>query len=297
MPTTPSSQLAPNTPPGRRVWPGLAVAATALIYLWVCLPVYATLVEIWNTNPQYSHGFLVPLFAAYLLWARRDKAVFGSAPRAWLGWPVLALGFGLMLASGYFAFAYPERLAVVVILAGLVLVLGGLPAWRWAWPAVAFCLFMVPLPGRVDTLLAGPLQRLAVAVSANILQTLGFFAHPDGTVVVLTQTELEVVEACSGLRMLTAFVALATAVVFVIDRPLWQRVVIWLAAAPVALVSNVGRIVITGILYETAGREWGDRVFHDLAGWMMMPIGLVLFGGVVWATDRLVVRPAPRRAA
>jgi exosortase len=257
--------------------------------LWACWPTLVIFVQTWWTNPQYSHGFLVGPFAAFLLWHRRALFAPQRRDRAWIGLGILLVGCGLKLVGGYFAFAWPDRISVLFLVAGVFGTLGGWPALRWAWPALAFLVFLVPMPGRVETLLGGPLQKFATLVSANILQTLGFFAQADGTVIVLSEYELGIVEACSGLRMLLAFAALATAVAIVIDRPTWQRWAVIAGIVPVALACNVGRIVLTAIVLETAGRKWADLVFHDLAGWLMMPAGLALMWLGLAFLNRLVV--------
>jgi exosortase len=290
-----SAPAAPGVPPvparrARGRFVGNAVVVTAV--LWACWPTLVTFVQIWSTNPQYSHGFLVGPFAAFLLWHRRALLTPDRCDRVWVGVALLVVGCALKLVGGYYAFAWPERVSVLFLVAGAFGVLGGWPALRWAWPALAFLAFMVPMPGRAETLLSGPLQKFATVVSANVLQTLGFFAQPDGTVIILSEAELGIVEACSGLRMLLAFVALSTAVAVVIDRPAWQRWAVATGAVPVALMCNVGRIVITAIVLETAGRKWADLVFHDLAGWLMMPAGLALLWLELVFLRRLVVPDA-----
>jgi len=135
---------------------------------------------------------------------------------------------------------------------------------------------MLPLPGAMPEMLASRLQRVATLASTNVLQTLGFPAQAEGNIIVLSHVELGVVEACSGLRMLTIFVALAVAITLVTDRPIWERVVTILSAVPIALAVNIVRITVTGILHLTAGPELAEMVFHDLAGWVMMPMALGL---------------------
>ncbi len=273
----PSAQAA--APPARGPMPRLfGPAAAAAAVLWACWPTLVTFVDIWWTNPQYSHGFFVVPFAAFLLWHRRALFAPARRDRAWVGVALLLVGCALKLVGGYFAFAWPDRISVLFLCAGAFGTLGGWPALRWAWPGLAFLVFLVPMPGRAETLLSGPLQKFATVVSTNVLQTLGFFAQADGTVIILSEADLGIVEACSGLRMLLAFVALSTAVAVVIDRPAWQRWAVLAGAVPVALVCNVGRIVVTAIVLETVGRKWADLVFHDLAGWLMMPAGL----GLLW---------------
>ncbi|MDB5311186.1 MAG: eight transrane protein EpsH, putative exosortase [Gemmataceae bacterium] len=286
----------PSVPPptGLRR-PGPAVAAlVAVVFVWACWTTLQNLAEVWATNPQYSHGFLVPVFSAFLLWHRR--ALFAPAPGGgWGWWLVVGAGCGLKLVGAYYILVWPEQVSVVVLVAGLVGVFGGRPAMRWAWPGLAFLLFMVPPPARVERLLSGPMQRVATVASANVLQTLGFFAQADGTIIILSETDLGVVEACSGLRMLVTFAAMSMAIALVLPRPAWQRAALVAGSVPIAVVCNVGRIVVTGIMHETVGKKWADLVFHDLAGWLMMPAGLALLWAELWYLGRVVRTEAETR--
>jgi exosortase len=115
------------------------------------------------------------------------------------------------------------------------------PALRWAWPAAAFLLFMLPLPFGAENLLAGPLRRLATVCTTYALQTAGLPAVAEGTVIVIDDLRVGVAEACSGLGMLFTFFALSTAVAFVVERPWWQKAVLFLSAVPVGVAMNVAR--------------------------------------------------------
>lgn len=262
---------------------------------WAHATTLQELARRWATDAQYSHGYLVPGFALILLWLRRDK--LNGAEPSWLGLPLLAAGLGLRLYGTYFYYVWLEAISLLPCLAGLYVTVGGRPAWRWSWPAVAFLFFMVPLPYRFSTALSGPLQALATVASTFALQTLGLPAVSEGNVILLNETEIGVVEACSGLRMLVIFFALTTAVALLSARPLWERFVMIASAVPIALLSNLIRITATGVLHETAGSEIANAVFHDLAGWLMMPLAL----GMLWMEFKfyslLVVEPSPRMAA
>jgi exosortase len=290
-PTPPAAPAATAPAPkaGRRLsrFAVPAVAVTAVV--WACWPTLATFVNIWSTNPQYSHGFLVIPFAAFLLWHRGTLFTPDRRDRAWVGVVLLLVGCVLKLVGGHFAFAWPDRISVIFLIAGVFGTLGGWPALKWAWPALAFLVFMVPMPGRLETLLSTPLQKFATVVSTNILQTLGFFAQADGTVIILSEADLGIVEACSGLRMLLAFVAMCVGFAIVSTRPMWQRWAVIAGSIPIALACNVGRIVVTAVVLETAGRKWADLVFHDLAGWLMMPAGLALMWLELMFLRRLIV--------
>jgi exosortase/archaeosortase family protein len=110
-------------------------------------------------------------------------------------------------------------------------------------------------------------------------------------VILLNEVELNVVEACSGLRMLVVFFAFATAVALIVKRPLWEKLLLLVSAIPIALVVNVLRITATGVLFETVSSQAAKLVFHDLAGWLMMPVALVLLGLELQLLKRLVIDP------
>src|SRR5262249_50290096 len=155
---------------------------------------------------------------------------------SWWSVPVLAAGVAMRLPAGTlnYALEWLEGGSLLITLAGLCLLLGGAPALRWAWPAIAFLAFMFPLPYRLEILLGVQLRHIAAGASAYVLQTLGFAAVAEGNSILLDSGRVGVEEACSGLSMLMTFVALSTAVVFVFERPLPDRIVILLSSIPIA---------------------------------------------------------------
>lgn len=277
-----SQEATPQAPVGDQLsqnsdqivpWTILGVFLAALIFVfWNDLD-YRGAAQFWE-NPKYSHGWLVPIFTVILLWMRHEPFGPVTLTARWAGVGLLSAAVGLRLAATYSANQVPEMDAFVPAVAGLFLMVGGWKALRWAGPPVAFLIFMFPLPGFLDTQLLAPLQRLATTSSTYCLQTMGIPTYSEGNRIVIGEVQLGVVEACSGLRMLTIFVALAVAITLVTDRPLWERVVIVFSAVPIALAVNIIRITVTGVLYLTTSPELAEKVFHDLAGWFMMPIAL-----------------------
>jgi exosortase/archaeosortase family protein len=112
-------------------------------------------------------------------------------------------------------------------------------------------------------------------------------------VILLNEVEIGVVEACSGLRMLVIFFALSTGVALLTRRPLWEKTLLVASAIPIALMANITRITATGILHELdVGSAVTNAVFHDLAGWLMMPLGLALLGIELTLLNSLLLEPA-----
>jgi exosortase len=272
----------------------LAIGA-AVALLWVWWPSLAAAADRWGSESQYSHGFLVPVFSVFLLWARR-KLLPKKIPQLTLssgagGCALVATGLGLRFVGSYTYFDWLSAASLLPCLAGVCLLTAGWQGMRWAWPAIAFLIFMVPLPFRLEIALGGPLRRIATVASTYVLQTLGFAAYSEGNVIHMGEIQIGVVEACSGLSMLMIFFALSTAVVLLSKHSLLEKSIILLSAVPIALIANIVRIAVTGIMHRVAGHEWADYVFHDLAGWLMMFLAL----GLLWAELRLlawVVVPA-----
>jgi exosortase len=260
----------------RDIW---LVFCVGVCLLWVFLPTLRTIADRWTKDVEYSHGYLVPIFSAYLLWSRRGLINSQDVQPSWWGLAILAAGLVMRFVGTYTFFDWLSAAALIPCLAGLFVLACGWPGLQWAWPALVFLLFMIPLPYRFEVSLAQPLQRAATVTSTYTLQTLGFIAFAEGNVIRLGPIRIGVVEACSGLSMLLIFFALSTAVVMVVLRPWPEKVVILLSALPVALFANVVRITATAILHKTAGPKLADLVFHDLAGWLMMPLALAL----LWA--------------
>jgi exosortase len=252
------------------------VLVTVLTVVWAYWTTLADIVERWALDPQYSHGFLVPLFSGFLLWMRRAHLAAADFQPRWWGVGIVLIAAAMRMTSHFLYQPWLDTGSLLLCLAGIVAAAGGWRALVWAGPAILFLGFMLPLPYRVQTALGGTLQRIATIISTYAIQTLGVPAVSEGNVILLTDTKLGVVEACNGLSMLITFFALSTAVAIVAKRSAIEKVVIVLSALPIAVLANVARITATGILFEAARGDLARAVFHDLAGWLMMPLALAM---------------------
>jgi exosortase len=241
----------------------------------------------WAQDPQYTHGYVVPLFAALVLWYRRDSFPSRILRPSWWGLPLVVFGGVLHLAGALFSFEWLEAGSLVFGLVGLVMLALGPAILRWGWPAGAFLIFILPWPWQFDLMLSYPLRQAATRASTYALQTVGIPALSRGNIIVVNEMEIGVVEACSGLGMLMTFFALSTAVTLVLVRPRFTRIVLFLSAAPIGVLMNILRIIVTVILYRVAGAELAQLVFHDVAGWVMMPLALIALWLELRFLDRL----------
>jgi exosortase len=277
-------------------WLPLAVyGGPILALLWAFWTTLAEVAQRWSSDASYSHGYLVPFFALALLWLRREQMPAELLRPNWVaGALLLAAGIGLRLYGAYLHYIWYDQIAFVPCLAGICLLVGGWSVFRWAWPAIVFLAFMIPLPWRVAGAMAEPLQRFATVVSTYLLQSLGLPALAEGNVILLSEVEMGIIEACSGLRMLVVFFALSTAFAMIVKRPWFEKAIVIASAVPIALACNVIRITATGVLHEAvsaggilhnvATHDLPNTVFHAVAGWLMPPMGL----GMLWLELRLL---------
>ena len=272
-----------------RMYPAALAATLIAVALWTFWPALADMGRKWQSDPQYSHGYLVPAFSLYLLYFRRSQIPNASIRADWRG--LLLLGFGAMgyVAAGYVNFDYLAVGSLLPVLAGITVLIGGWPAFRWSWPAIAFLVFMIPLPHRLERMLGDPLQSLATKCSTVVLQTIGFPAFGEGNVIVMEKGKIAVVEACSGLSMLLTFAAITTGMAILFKRHWTDKVVLLLSTIPVAAGVNVLRIVANGVAMDVWGPKVANDYFHDQAGWIMMPVAIGVLWFELWVISRMLV--------
>ncbi len=252
--------------------------------LWVALLVsyFNTLANVagfWD-QPQYSHGWIIPIGAAVLLWLRRESFTEVPAWHRWVGLAILVAGILMRVAGAMTTTFSLDNISFIPCLIGTTVMVGGLPTLRWAGPAIAFLIFMYPLPGFLQRAITQPLQRLGAICSSYALVTCGADAYREGNEIRLGISEeaMNVAEQCSGLRMLTIFGGLAVAMALLSrSRPWWERGLIVLSAIPIALIVNVIRITLTGLLFNLGfDSALLHEIFHDAPGLIMMPIAIAL---------------------
>ncbi|WP_158633678.1 exosortase/archaeosortase family protein [Tautonia sociabilis] len=273
----------------------MSVALLLGVVAWVYWPTLSAQVDRWENDARYSHGYLVPPFAVALLWMRwKPETAASLRPARWVGLGLLAAGILLRLAGAYIYFDWIEAISLLPTLAGIVALVLGPAGLRLAWPSIAFLAFMIPLPYRLETALGLPLQGLATVSSTFLLQAMGFPAVAEGNVIAIGEARLGVVEACNGMGIMLLFFAFSTgAALVVVDRRITDRLIVVASAVPIALISNVLRITLTATLHELAGGVVADFVYHDLAGWLMMPMALVLLWLELKLLDLLFIDVVP----
>ncbi|MBS1873836.1 MAG: exosortase [Acidobacteria bacterium] len=274
LPATASSAET-GPPPIPWVQIGVVFALLVLCYF----PVLRHLVGQWNNEPDYSHGFFVPVVAGYIAWTQREQLLRMPAKANLWGLAILAWGAGQLILGTVGAELFLQRTAFLISIVGCIYLLCGVAVVRkLAFPLVML-LFMVPPPQVVFNQITFPLQLLATRVAEWALNALNIPALRDGNVLELANQKLSVVEACSGIRSLLSLSFLSLVYAFFFDKKVWMRWVLFLFTIPIAIVANAGRVTVTGILsyYQP---ELAQGFFHSLEGWVIFIVDLIFLMAV-----------------
>ena len=302
MPDTPVdlARVTGDTASEERGWRWHRVLPVTGLFVAILAALYGAtlqgLVWQWWDDPNYSHGFLVPVFSGVLVWQRRKELVALVPQGTWLGLPVLLAGVGALILGDIGAEFFLTRSSLIVILAGLILFHLGVGVFRAVAFPLAFLLFMVPLPATVFYAVAFPLQRLAAQNATDALDLLGVAVLLDGNVIHLSQISLGVTEACSGIRSLISLLALAVAWASLTLSSAWAVAALVASAVPITIVANAGRVVATGLIGQSFGIEYAQSFYHTFSGWVIFLfafVGLLVVHGLI----RLSLTVRQRRIA
>ena len=271
---------------------GQFALGSALIFLLMAAIYYQVLGKLvidWWQLPDFSHGFLVPIFAAYLVWDKRTVVRDTRIAPSWNGIAVMALGIAVLLLGIYGSELFLSRVSLVIVLAGLVLCFGGRPLLKELRFALLVLLLAIPLPTIVFNQITFPLQILASKLASGLLPLFAVPVLREGNVIVLPAMKLEVAEACSGIRSLVSLLTLGIMFGYFTDQRGWVRVFIALSTIPIAIVANAARVAGTGIAAHRFGPEAAEGFLHESAGMVVFAVAFVL----MIAVQRLLVRLAP----
>lgn len=261
----------------KRIVAILAIAAVITLVYW---PTLRWLFHSWISNPYYSHGFLVPVVSGFFVWVKR-KELRGGEPSI-VGAFVVTLGVFLYIMAFVWAVRFLSAISLPIVLTGLSLSsLGVRPTRAIAFPIV-FLIFMIPLPPIQE--LGYSLQEVSVRSSAWVLDVLGMSVSTVGPEIHLGDAVFTIGLACSGINSLIALLALGAVYSFVLDGPLYKRVIVLVAAFPIAMLSNVLRIVSIILVANYWGVDAASGLFHDVSSplfFVLAFLALILFGRVL----------------
>ena len=264
------------TRPPNLIW-GLAAGSL----LWSYWPTLGEMAHAWSHNPHYSHGFLVPLLSAYLIWQRRDKlAEVVRKPSNW-GLLVVLGSLGLLFLGSLGAELFLTRISIIGTICGLIAYFSGWKLLRAMAFPLAFLLFAIPIPVLIYNEIVFPLQFIASRFATSCLEMLNLFPiMREGNVLIMPGMRLEVVEACSGIRSLMSLLALAAGYGYLAVKSVPVRWFLFLAMVPLAIVSNGTRVMITALMTNYIGPKAAEGFMHEFSGWVIFVVATALFLGL-----------------
>jgi len=273
------SRVSPGVSEGRTLsgrWmeaglPLLLVAALALIFGEGLSVMFG-----WWARPEYNHGYAIPLMALYLVWIRASELRSVPVTSAWPGILLVVLGILTYLAGELSALFVIVHFAFLVTLWGLVLAAAGWQRFRIIAGGLLYLVFMVPLPAFLQSLMTSEMQLVSSQLGTWMLRMVGISVYLEGNVIDLGEYQLQVVEACSGLRYLVPLLSLGVFFAFLFRGNFWQRAVIVLSTVPITIFMNSFRIAVNGVLVNTSGIEAAEGFLHFFEGWVIFMLCIAL---------------------
>ncbi|NOQ50940.1 MAG: exosortase [Desulfuromonadaceae bacterium] len=230
----------------------------------------------WSHDENYSHGFLVPLISGYFAWQKREELTQLTIRPANSGIILILFALSLLIAGIAAQEFYTRRSSLVFLLCGIVLFLYG---WEWlkglALP-LGFLFFMIPLPYIIYDAIAFPLKLFVAKFSVITLKLMGVVVLREGNIIMFPETVLEVADACSGLRSLMSLLALGVALAVFSQRTNSRRILLVLLTVPIAILTNMIRVIGTGFLAQYYGSAAAEGFFHEFAGMGVFLLAMVL---------------------
>ena len=252
----------------------LPAAVVAVLIIAIYYRIAYKLVVDWYNIPDYSHGFLVPLFAGFLVWDKRFTLRSIPVRQSWAGVPLIALGLATAILGVYGAELFISRISFLILLVGLIWTFLGGAVLRELRLPLAVLVLAIPFPAIIFNQITFPLQLLASQAASAFLPLLGVPVLREGNVIQLPSMRLEVAEACSGIRSLMSLFTLSVFYGYFLERTTGRRWFLALASIPIAVVANAARIVGTGLCVQYWDPSKAVGFFHEFSGWVMFVISL-----------------------
>lgn len=264
---------------GWNIWHLLGAIVFMALGVWVTRDAWQDMFRIASKDEESTHIFLVPVVAAWLVFVRRGRFRLCLPQGAWLGPVVIAAGWLLHSVGDLRAIQSLYHGGAVLLVVGCLLSVTGSDIFLRFMPAFFVLIFLVPVPGSIRQQIAIPLQTATANVTQHVFELADLPVGRSGNVLSINGTEVAIAEACNGLRMVFALVLVSFAFAFGTPLRSYVRVLILVASPASAVACNVVRLLPTVWLYGYY-RPWADQ-FHDISGWVMLPLAFFLLLGVV----------------
>jgi exosortase len=264
----------------------LSWASAGILFAALYGPHFAVMARRWASDEGASHGFLIPVIAAWLVWSKRRKLV--EIPKATCAWGLIPIVFGVLVtvAAVQAEVAFLPQVAALVVLGGAVLYAGGKALFKEVAFPYAFLYFMVPWPDFLVEFVSFPLQLLTSTYTAMLVGLFGVPVRREGVDLHMPGFSLTVAAACSGLRSLVTLMALASLFAYFTRASLWKRLLLFFFGIPVALIANVVRVTLVAFIGLYYDQKLAVGLFHDYSG----PVLFLMCTLAMTAIQRILVQ-------
>ena len=251
---------------------GILFAALGIVYY----STFENLSADWIRDPDYSHGFLIPILSLFFVWQRRCQLRDEPAAPSSLGLPFIIIGLMMLVLGNLAAESFTMRISFLVVVAGLSVFLLGWGHFKLLlWP-IAFLVFMIPVPSILMQKITFPMQLFASRVAEESLRIFAVPVLREGNIIYLPETTLEIAKACSGIRSLMSLLVIGVLFAYLTKCQVWQKVLLVIGCFPIAIVVNSLRVSTTGILANYYGKTVSEGFFHGFSGYVLFVVAFAL---------------------
>ncbi len=272
--------------PAAKGWaipPIYLLAALAVVFVFAFFNGIENLLKRWGEQQELSHGYFLPLISGWILWSRREALKLSLGRPATMGLVGAALAAVILVLTEMTVTSLMvfQHLAMILLFGSLALALGGRNVFWLSIVPIAYLLFMVPPPYWAITVLSQQFQLWSSLLGAWAIGLFGIPVYLSGNIIDLGNYQLQVAEACSGLRYLFPFLSLGFLAAYLFNAPLWQRALVFLSTIPITILMNSFRIAVTGVLVDRYGASHAEGLLHLFEGWVVFLLCMLLLFGVI----------------
>lgn len=258
----------------------LIVVAIFILY-W---QVFVWMIGEWEHNPNYTHGYFVPLACLYLIFRRKDELKNTPKKPSFIGLFVIGAGVLMFMLGERIEFNQISLLALIVLIYGLIIAYWGMAVFKKLAFEIGYFIFAIPMPYYLESFTV-PLKHMAAVASADILSFIGYTVTRNGNILYLPGYVLEVASACSGLKSLVLVTAVGAIYAYITQPTTFRKWLLFLLSIPIAVIANIARIVTVAVVATHLGEKVAFSLVHDTSGIFVFVVAGILLALTGWIIE------------